>query len=85
MRIVPPSEAETAGAVDLTQLPCTGCRHRHVVTGVPVPLCRRHPPVFIPAQPTVGPNGQVAGLQPGGWMHPPATVKCGEFTAAGCE
>lgn len=82
MKVLPPvTPADTAGAVDLDNPPCTGCRHHSRPADAPHPICRRMPPVFVPAQPMQTPQGMQ--LQPGGWSWPPAIVKCGEFMPKG--
>lgn len=68
---------DETGAIDLDNLPCTGCRHASLAGNV----CKRYPPIFRPAQPAIGPNGQ-PGMMEGGWTFPPAIRKCGWAKAA---
>ena len=63
---------DATGAVDLDKIDCRGCKHRGADES-----CRRFPPVFRPPMPTIV-NG-TAQLVPGGWIFPPAALKCGEF------
>ncbi len=66
----------TEGAVDLDALPCGGCVYKSL-SG----MCKRYPPVFMPAQPVQTPQGM--GLSASGWAFPPAAMKCGEHKTAG--
>lgn len=68
---------DETGAVDLDNLPCTGCRHASHAG-----VCKRFPPIFRPAQPAVDPRTGQAGMMEGGWTFPPAIRKCGEWTKA---
>jgi hypothetical protein len=61
-----------AQAVDLHDVPCSGCRHDK--GGV----CRRFPPVWTTPAPIPDKSGQVVGMSPGGWSFPPAARRCGE-------
>lgn len=59
------------GAVDLTEMPCIGCRYRSNEA------CKRFPPIFLPAHPVNTPKGPV--LAEARWGFPPAVRKCGEW------
>ena len=66
---------EAAGAVDLEEIGCDGCRYASSKK-----VCKRFPPIFKPPVPVMV-NGQPQ-LEPGGWAFPPAIRKCGEFESA---
>lgn len=60
------------GAVDLEEMPCTGCVHASSKGA-----CKRFPPVFMPPYPEQ--RGSELMMRPGGWSFPPAIRKCGEY------